>query len=166
MNHFFFRTSKINILCSCVCGFFSSSFFDVIFVSQLFPGFMLSNMATRFLLGYAPIFSKVLLFPGKCMWLHILLHKIVELNMKICYAAMNTPFLYHDKITALLVGKIPGLIEAQIILVLLQWNLRGSHAWILLEVVALIIHLLLCILLKHTRTCRKGFRFSRKVWHA
>lgn len=82
------------------------------------------------------------------------------------YAAMNIPFLYHAKIIAPVVGKIRGLTEAQIILVLLQWNLRGSHAWILLEVVALIILLLLYIQLKHTRTYRKGFHFSRKVWHA
>lgn len=81
-------------------------------------------------------------------------------------AAMNTPFLYHAKIIAPLAGKIHGLIEAHVILALLQWNLRGSHAWNLLEVVALIFLLLLYILLKHTRTCRKGFHFSRKVWHA
>ncbi len=103
---------------------------------------------------------------GNIIYLSYLGHLACWPEYTFCCAAMNTPFLYHAKIIAPLVGKIHGLIEAQVILVLLQWNLRGSHAWNLLEVVALIILLLLCILLKHTRTCRKGFHFSRKVWHA
>lgn len=79
-------------------------------------------------------------------------------------AAMNIPFLFHAKITVLLVEKRG--IKAQVILVLLQWNLRKGPTWIVLEVVASIILLHLHILLKHTRTCRKGFLFSRKAWHA
>lgn len=81
-------------------------------------------------------------------------------------AAMNTPSLFLAKIIVLVAEKIRGLIKAQVILVLLQWNLRGGPTWIILEVVALIILLHLHILLKHTRTCRKGFLFSKEVWHA
>lgn len=83
----------------------------------------------------------------------------------LCLAAMSIPFLYHAKIIVLLVVKIHGLIEARVILVLLQWNQREGFAWILLEVVASITPLPLHILLKHTKTCRKGFHFSRKAWH-
>lgn len=79
---------------------------------------------------------------------------------------MNIPCLFHAKIIVPPVEKILGLIEAQVTLVLLQWNPREGPNLILLEVLALIILLHLHILLKHTRICRKGFLFSRKVWHA
>lgn len=70
---------------------------------------------------------------------------------------MNIPFLYHAKIIALLAVKTHGLIEAQVILVWPQWNQREGPTLILLEVAASIILLLLHILLKRTRNCRKGF---------
>lgn len=91
---------------------------------------------------------------------HILLKLVFD------YAAMSTPFLSHAKIIVPPVEKIPGVTEAQVTLVFHLWNLREDHPWILAGVVASITPLPLHILLKHTKICREGYHFWRKVWPA
>lgn len=105
--------TKLCIRCLWIILTSSCLIFEFVFIS----GFLLSDMAKRFLLGRTTFFSEVLskrlLFDsGRTGFL---------LTDKVYFiAAMNIPSSYHVKIIALLVGKIRGLIEARVILVLLQ----------------------------------------------
>lgn len=129
----------------------------------LTSGFVLTDMAKRFLLGRTSFIQKVVY--SQCN-LFQLKHISIQLNINLYCAATNIPSLFHAKIIVLQLEKIHGVIEVLVILVQLQWNLREGLTWILLEVLASIIHLHLRILLKRTKTCKKGFLSLRKALHA